>query len=168
MNEQRERNKGKRYRNNQQNRMREKRETKWEGEKTLEKTPTSTPLEVVSEPKPAIATSSKSKDDDGDSEETDLGDDPDKLQTFLEKIESYGIQQDDLSKVIFRGGGGTRSKQYVILQKIAKNLHKEDRSKEFLFITTDKNSNNKHKIKSESELKKISDNIEKEIIKNKK
>ena len=122
----------------------------------------------TSEPKPVITSSSskKSKDDDDDDDrdsiETNLeGDDPDKLQSFLEKIGSYGIEQQDLSKIIFKGGGVLRFKQYPMLQKIAKELYQKNNSQQFLDKTTDLVSNGKHKIKTVSELNNILEELKK-------
>ena len=108
-------------------------------------------------PTPATtSTSKKGKDDDDDkdSEETNLGDDPDKLQSFFESIKSYGVLQLDLNKINFKGGGITRKAQYPLLQQIAKELYQKRNSEQFLNKTTDQISGGRNKIKSIDELNK--------------
>ena len=73
-----------------------------------EKTPTSKPLQVSSEPKPSSSTGK----DDGDSEETELGDDPETQKLFLTSIQNYGVEKEDIDKIIFRGGGKTRKEHH--------------------------------------------------------
>ena len=114
-------------------------------------------------PKPAIATSSKSKDDDNsdDSIDTNLGDDPENLKPFIESIKSYGVAQEDLDKINFKGGGVTRKQQYPLLQQIAKSLFQQNNSKEFLNQISDKSDGGKHKIKSVVELNKALQKLKK-------
>ena len=124
-----------------------------------EKTPTSKPLEVISEPKPSSITG---KDNDGDSDETELGgDDPETQKLFLASIQNYGVPKEDLDKILWRGGGRTRKDQYPMLQKISKELFQRNQSTEFLNKTTDLVSDGKHKIKSVTELNKILNEIKK-------
>ena len=126
----------------------------------IEKTPTSTPLEVVSEPIEKPTSSKKGKDDD-DSDETNLGDDPNNQKLFFESIASYGVLQSDLDKLILKGGGKTRIDQYPLLQQIAKELYQRKIPEKFLNKTTDQITGGKHKIKSVSELTKTLDKIKK-------
>ena len=110
-----------------------------------------------------IATSSKSKDDDNSdgSIETNLEGDPDKLQSFLSTIESYGIEKEDIDKIVFKGGGNYRKPQYPLLQQIAKQLFQQNNSKEFLNQISDKSDSGKHKIKNVVELNKALEKLKK-------
>ena len=111
---------------------------------------------TIQQPTPATtSTSKKGKDDNSDdSAETNLGDDPENLKLFLSTIESYGIEKEDIDKIVFKGGGNHRKQQYPLLQKIAKELFQQNNSKEFLNQISDKGDSGKHKIKNVPDLKK--------------
>jgi hypothetical protein len=113
-------------------------------------------LEETPEP-----SSSKKGKDDGDSEETDLGDDPENQKLFLASIQNYGVKNEDLDKLVFKGGGNYRKTQYPLLQQIAKELFQQNNSKEFLNQISDQITGRKHRIKSVSELNKALENLKK-------
>ena len=107
-------------------------------------------------------TDSKDEDDDDTgSADTNLGDDPPDLKEFKASIQNFNIPQQDLDKINFKGGGGTRKEQYPLLRDIAKNLHQKTKIEEFLDKTTDEVSGGKHKIKSVNELKIILEELKK-------